>query len=534
MGGMQGDILTLLGGIGMFLLGMRLMTEALGQLGSRQLRAVLRRLTTSPATGAVAGAVTTAAIQSSSATMLMTIGFVGAGLLTFSQAVGVVFGANVGTTVTGWMVVLLGFKLHLATAALPLLFASGLLAALGRGHWARIGAMVAGFSLVFLGLDMMQDGAEGFGEMMIPEALPADTLAGRLTLLALGIAVTLVIQSSSAGVAMTLVLLGSDAITLPQAASMVIGMDIGTTFKSVVATMGGSRDMRRTAMAHVAYNLVTGAVAFAVVGVTVPMLDRAFGGDGPAALVAFHTLFNLFGTMLMLPVAAPFARLIERLIPGSGAALAEPLDRRLLADAEAALDSARGATSAVATALFAALGARLMRGGTDAALRDLAPRMTPVLDDIGDFLTRIRVPEGKTDTLARRTALLHRFDHLQRLWHRARQEDRLRTLIADPGLRRPADALGAALRLASVAPDSASNDARMRRINRLIGERTGRLRRSALLAEHAGLVSPSGVFERTDAIRTLQRSAHHAERAIHYGLAAAGEAQEASQATEPS
>ena len=110
----------------------------------------------------------------------------------------------------------------------------------------------------------------------------------------------------------------------------------------------------------------------------------------------------------------------------------------------------------------------------------------------------------------------------------------MRILIADPGLRRPAEALGAALRLASVAPDSASNDARMRRINRLIDERTGRLRRSALLAEHAGLVSPSGVFERTDAIRTLQRSAHHAERAIHYGLAATGEAQEASQATEPS
>ena len=198
---MSGDILTLLGGTGMFLLGMRMMTGALGELASRQTRAVLRRVTTSPLTGAVAGAATTALIQSSSATLVMTIGFVGAGLLSFPQAMGVVFGANVGTTITGWMVVLLGFKLDLARLALPLLFAAGLLLALGRGSWGRVGGLLAGFSLVFLGLDMMQAGAEGFRDGLLTFAPTAETLWGRLRLLLLGVAVTVVIQSSSAGVA---------------------------------------------------------------------------------------------------------------------------------------------------------------------------------------------------------------------------------------------------------------------------------------------------------------------------------------------
>lgn len=517
-------VLQLLCGIGMFLLGMQMMTGALSRMASRQTRAVLRGLTTSPARGALAGAATTALVQSSSATIIMTLGFVGAGMLSFPQAVGVVFGANVGTTITGWMVVLLGFKLDLGTVALPALFAAGLLSALGRGRSARIGSLLAGLSLIFIGLGMMQSGAEGLHGLMIPEALPADTLLGRFVLLLLGVGITVVIQSSSAGVAMTLVLLGSGAVALPQAAAMVIGMDIGTTFKSLVATLGGSRDMRRTAMAHVAYNVVTGIAAFAVVGWAAPALGRLFAGDGPTALVAFHTLFNLVGALIMLPLTRPFARAVEALIPGAGVPIGEPPDRRLLADAGAAIDAARGATDAIGAALFAALGARLGPGGTDAPLREIGPRMEAALDDLGGFLSQIRVPEGQADALSRRAALLHRFDHLHRLWHRAEQQDRLAVLIGDPGLRRPALVLGAALRLAATAIGSPEHDARMQRIGRLIHDRAGRLRRSALLREHAGMISPAGVFERTDAIRSLERMASHAEQIIHYGRIAASEA----------
>lgn len=518
---MTGEILTLLGGTGMFLLGMQMMTGALADLASRQTRGVLRRVTTSPLTGALAGAATTALIQSSSATLLMTIGFVGAGLITFPQATGIVFGANIGTTVTGWMVVLLGFKLDLARVALPMLFAAGLLSTMGRGRAARAGSLVAGFSLLFLGLDAMQTAAAGFGDAILSHAPGADTLWGRFRLVLIGAAVTVVIQASGAGVAAALVLVSTGALSLPQAAALVIGMDIGTTLKSVVATLGGSRDMRRTAMAHVAYNVVTGIAALAVVTTAVPALHRALGGDAPATLAAFHTLFNLLGAALILPFAGRFARAIERLVPGSGAILGEPPDRRLLPDAPAALDAARGGSDSVAAALFTALGRRLAPGGADDGIADLMPLMVPALDDLAGYVAQVAVPPGQAAPLARRTALLHRLDHLNRLWHRSRQEGRIALLLSDPVLRRPAIVFGTALRHAARAPSASGQHRRMHRITRLIAARALRLRRAALLREHTGAESPASVFARTDAIRSLERMARHAERILHYGEIAA-------------
>ena len=513
---MTENLLLLAGGIGLYILGMQMMTDALRQLASRQLREALRRFTTSPLSGAVTGAAATAVVQSSSAVLVTTIGFVGAGLLTFPQAIGIIYGANVGTTITGWMVVLLGVKLQLGTAALPMLLAAALLRALAGGPWARAGTLLAGFSLIFLGFDLMQQGTGAFESWLVFDRLPGDTLAGRLALLGIGMGVTLVIQSSSAGVAMALVLLTSGAISLPQAAAMVIGMDIGTTFKSLIATIGGSRDMRRTAMAHVAYNVVTGLAAFAVVGWAAPAMAVLTGGDAPAALVAFHTAFNLMGVMLMLPLTAPFARLIERLVPGRGPSLTQKLDPALLADPGAALDAAGGATDAIASALCTALGTRLGPSADPAPLEELAPLLSPALDDLESFLTRIRVAEGDAATLARRSAALHRFDHLQRLAHRAAQTDRIALLAKDPVLRRPAAAFGAALSRAANAPRDPATARKLARLEATLLHRAHRLRRSALLREHAGLVSPEGVFDLTDASRWLTRSAHHAERIAHY------------------
>lgn len=517
---MADDILHLLGGIGLYLYGMMVMTEALRLLASRRVRNVLARFTTSPFMGAVTGMATTALIQSSSAVMVTTIGFVGAGLLTFPQSLGIIFGANIGTTVTGWMVMLIGLKLHLGLAALPLLFAASLLRLLGTGVWARAGQVAAGFSLIFLGLDFMQQGTAAFESFFLFDRLPGDTIGGRFLLLLLGLAVTLVVQASSAGVAMALVLLGSGTITLPQAAAMLIGMDIGTTFKSVLATLGGSRDMRRTAVAHVAYNIVTGALAFLVVGWAPAALAAALGGDTQAALVAFHTGLNVVGVALVLPFVRPFARLVERLVPGDAADLTAPLDRGLLADADAALDAAQAATSAVARALFGCLGERLAHGG-DGRLSVLVPRLETALHDLEDFMTGIRVPEGPGDQMTRHTALLHRFDHLHRLAHRATQAERLALLAGDGFLHRPAAALGAALLRAAVDPDSPALAARFDRLSALIVRRAQRQRQAVLLREDGGPPGPAGVFELTDAMRWLSRAAHHAERIVHYGAEAA-------------
>ena len=514
---MWSELLPLLGGIGLFLFGMQEMTAALGQLASRRARAVLARFTTTPLTGALTGAATTAVLQSSSATVMTVIGFVGAGLISFPQAIGVVFGANIGTTVTGWMVVILGLKLKLGVLALPLLFGASLLVLLGRGRAAQGGRGLAGFALIFLGLDMMQGGMDAIAPLL--SSLPgAEGTGGRLALVLIGAAVTAVVQSSSVAVAATLVLLSGGAIGLVQAAALVIGMDIGTTLKSLLATLGGARDMRRTAWAHVGYNLVTGVAAFLLLGL-VPGLGQALGGDAPTALVVFHTGFNLSGVLLMLPVVRPFARLIVRLVPGEAGPLPEALDRRLLADPDAALDAARAAAGTIAAAIFRALAARLAGGG--APVTDPGYRLA--IEDLEDFTARIPIADPAEGPRQRRAALMHLIDHLYRLLHRAGQERRFPPLWSEPSLRRPARAFAAALRRGADAPSDAGMAARLVRLHGLGAGRMARLRRLVLFRERTGQASPADVFALTDALRWLERSLHHAQRIVHYGAVAAQE-----------
>ena len=517
---MTAQVLFLLGGIGLFLFGMQTLTEGLRSLASAQIRGVLARFTVSPLTGAMTGALTTAAIQSSSATMVTVIGFVGAGLMTFPQAIGVIYGANIGTTITGWIVALIGIKLKLATAALPLLLAGSLIRLSGNARVSAIGRALAGFSLIFLGLDTMQDGAAVFSDLLTPESFPADTWGGRFRLMLLGMVITIVIQSSSAGVAMTLVLLSTGTIGLAQGASMVIGMDVGTTATALLATLGGSRDMRRTAIAHVAYNIVTGVVAFALLGLIVPLLLHVFGPNDPAALVAFHTLFNLFGVVLMLPFTTPFARMIARLVPGAGAALTDSLDRRLLNDAGAAMLAAHVAAGAIARRIFAALGAALEPVPDYRAISALQPTAGSAIDELESFLGGIRPEPGDAEDMAIYSALLHQIDHLRRLLARSESRPEIAVSMEDRTLRRPALAFGAILRRAATDAGTGFDTVRLRRLETILESRAKRHRRGLLLGEHAGLISLDQVFDRTDAERWLQHAAHHAERIAYYDAVA--------------
>jgi phosphate:Na+ symporter len=515
-------VLAVLGGAGLFLFGMQTMTQALRQLASAQARAVLARYTTSPLTGALAGAAVTAVIQSSSATVMTVIGFVGAGLMRFPQAVGVIFGANIGTTVTGWMVAMLGLKLSLGTFALPFMAVAGLGAMLGRGRWAQRSQMLAGFCLVFIGLDMMQGAAPAIQPALAAVLVPADSIAGRLAMVAAGAAVTAVVQSSSVGVAMVLVLLTGGGIDLMQAAALVIGMDIGTTFKSALAAAGASRATRQTAAAHVGYNLVTGLAAFAMLD-AVPLLDRALGGDPATALVAFHTLFNLSGAILLLPFAGPFARLVERLVAGGADdGLPEAPDRRLLAEPGAAIDAARAAAGAGAAVLFAAL-ARSLRADAPGAGAGPPEALHRLVEDLEDFLVDLAPAPGDRAARNRVAALLHLTDHLHRLLHRAGQTGRLAIIRRERMLARPARVLAAALDRAAAAPGDPALAPRIARLHRLVAARSIRLRRATLLREHAGLASLRDVFDVTDALRWLERGLAHTERIVHYAAAAAEE-----------
>lgn len=517
---MTGGILTFLGGIGLFLFGMETMTDALRGLAGQRTRQVLARFTRTPLTGAIAGTVTTALLQSSSATTVTTVGFVGAGLLTFPQAIGVIFGANVGTTITGWMVMLIGFKLKIGSAALPLLFAGALLRILGRGRLERAGLVIAGFAMLFLGLEMMQLAMAGVQGQITPKDFPQDNLIGRLELVAIGAVLTAITQSSSAGVASTLVLITSGLITFTQGAALVIGMDIGTTVTAVLATIGGSRAMRQTGVAHVAYNVVTGALAVVLLGViSAPLHDGLAGGDDQLALVLFHTLFNLIGVILMLPLAPLFARAIERLVPERLGPLSEALDTRLLSDPRAALDAARACSRAISGALFDALGESLRPGGRTMALRDALARTEPAVVDLQDYLARIPVPPDMTDPQRRYGALLHQYDHLRRLQHRCYQVERIPPLMANPAMQRPAIVLGAVLRRsADETPERTE-----RRLTGLQDHLVSRARRQRRQLLALGSSGTGRILLETDAMRWLTRVVDHVASIVHYDLQAGQE-----------
>lgn len=511
---MTTQILTLLGGLGLFLFGMQTMTDALRDLSGTQARRALARFTRTPLSGVITGTLTTAVIQSSGATTVTLIGLVGAGLMSFPQAIGVIFGANVGTTVTGWMVIILGFKLQLGQVALPLLLAGSLTRMLGRGRWRLAGLALAGFAMLFLGIDMMRAGASVFEGHVTPATLPDDTLTGRFLLVLLGMVIAAVLHSSSAGMATALVMLASGSIEFTQAAAMAIGMDVGTTFTGLVATMGGSRAMRRTGVAHLAYNLFTATAGFLMLGWLAPAAQQVMGGDALMGLVAFHSTFNILGVLVMLPFTARFARAIEWLIPDDGPTIGEAPDPALLSDPSAAMDASAGHAARIARIQFSALAEAMQPDGDRAALTTTARFTAPALDDLQSYARRISLPENLTETEARYAALIHQIDHLHRLNHRCQQAGRIAALRGDRDLRRAMATVAAAL--SRQAEGTETDPARLHRLHALIAHRETRLRASV------GHGSIGAAFDRTDAIRWLRRVCLHSARIAHYGARAAG------------
>ena len=308
-------ILNVLGGIGLFLLGMIVMTDGLRALAGHAMRSVLMRFTKSPLTGALTGAVSTAILQASGVTTVAAVGFVGAGLITFPEALGIIFGANIGTTFKGWIIALLGFKMSLGNVFLPIVFIGAVIRLVSKGRLATIGYSIAGFGLVFVGLTFMQESMSELHGFVSFENLPADTLSGRLLLVALGLVFTVITQSSSVSVAAALTALYADLINFNQAAALVIGMDLGTTSTAALATIGGSVGVKRTGFSHVIFNLLTATLALILINPFAWAWNYFSPGElaknAEIALVACHTCFNTLGVVMILPFTAQFARFME-------------------------------------------------------------------------------------------------------------------------------------------------------------------------------------------------------------------------------
>jgi phosphate:Na+ symporter len=311
------DLIAFAGGIGLFLLGMRLMSDGLKIAAGPALRELLASATRSRARGFASGVLITALVQSSSAVIFATLGFVNAGLLSLGQSIGLVFGANVGTTLTSWIVALVGFNVDLQALAMPALAVGMGLWVAGGGRRAALGQALAGFGVFFLGLDILKD---SFADLGTAFDLHAWTGAGAFSVLVfagLGVLLTLLMQSSSAALAVTLTAAAGGLVSVPAGAAMVIGANIGTTSTAVFASLGATSAARRVAAAHVVFNLVAGTTALLLLPVVLVIAARLiylFGLEGrPATSLAIvHTLANLLGVALMWPFTQRLVDVLER------------------------------------------------------------------------------------------------------------------------------------------------------------------------------------------------------------------------------
>ena len=319
--------LTLLGALGMFLYGMNLMSAGLQKAAGSKMRNLLSAMTSNPFKGVLTGLGITSVIQSSSATTVMTVGFVNAGLLTLSQAIGVIMGANIGTTVTAWLVSLLGFKADISLFAVPLM-AVGFILSLSKVDKRRhISELIVGFSLLFLGLSLMKESVPDLRET--PEVLAfiqdwtSYGFGSVLIFLLFGTVLTLVLQSSSATMALTLIMVNMGWIPFEMGAAMVLGENIGTTITANIAAAVGNANARRAALAHTLFNVFGVCWALALfrpflmlvgtiitwMGLPNPMdivhsAELAMTPDeGMATLYGvsmLHTLFNTFNALILI------------------------------------------------------------------------------------------------------------------------------------------------------------------------------------------------------------------------------------------
>lgn len=324
------NVFSLLGSLALFLYGMKIMSEGLEKFAGERLRAILAAMTKNRVMGVFTGIFITALIQSSSATTVMVVSFVNAGLMSLVQSIGVIMGANIGTTVTAWIISAIGFKVNIAAFAIPLLAIGMPLIFSGNSKRKSIGEFVFGFSFLFMGLSFLQNSATelNMGEMVASmlATLPVDSFGTILLFVLVGAVVTMIVQASAATMAITLMLFDMHipGFGFEQAAALAMGQNIGTTITAFMASLTANTQARRAALAHMFFN-VFGVVA--VLCVFYPACDavRWFVTDvlhiksnDLFLLSAFHTAFNVLNTLILIWFVKQIERFVCRVLPEKG------------------------------------------------------------------------------------------------------------------------------------------------------------------------------------------------------------------------
>ena len=318
----MGDILVTagaaLGGLGIFILAIGMMTEGLKAAVGPGLRHVLANWTKTPARGIASGFMMTAIVQSSSAVTVASLGFVNASLMNMRQVLGVIFGANVGTTMTGWLVAAVGFEFEIQRFALPLIGIGTMLKLTARhGRWGSTGLVLIGFGLFFMGLDVLKDAFDSLTQTFSLTQMTASGITGIISYLLIGIVMTILTQSSSASIALTITAASSGIIGLYAAGAMVIGANIGTTSTAIFAAISATSAAKRAAAAQVLFNLGTAVIALILLPILfylITLISETLDlSTAPAvSLALFHTLFNVMGLLLIFPHISRIADWLDK------------------------------------------------------------------------------------------------------------------------------------------------------------------------------------------------------------------------------
>lgn len=350
------NIFSLVGSLALFLYGMKIMSEGLEKFAGDRLRSILGAMTKNRLMGVLTGVGITALIQSSSATTVMVVSFVNAGLMTLRQSIGVIMGANIGTTVTAWIISAVGFKVNISAFAIPLLAVGLPLIFSGKSKRKSIGEFVFGFSFLFMGLTFLQDAATAMniGDMVagMLAHVPCDSFFTIILFVIVGALVTMLVQASAATMAITLMLFGMNipGFGFEQAAALAMGQNIGTTITAFIASLTANTQARRAALAHMFFNVFGVVVVLLVFYPACDFIgwmvtDVMGGADNPLyKLSAFHTAFNIANTLLLIWFVPQIEQFVCKVLPEKDAEEPEKLQyitAGLLSTAELSIIQAR-------------------------------------------------------------------------------------------------------------------------------------------------------------------------------------------------
>lgn len=495
-------IIGLLGGTALLLYGVRLVGEGLQRAAGSRLRHILQSLSGDRFRGLLVGAGVTAVLQSSSATTVMLVGFASAGLLSLRQTIGVILGADIGTTVT---VQLIAFDL---TAYAPLIiFAGWLLGAIGRGWVGYSGRAVLGFGLIFLGIRLIAEGTAPLHGNDLFHQVMAALIDQRLVLLVIAAVFTALVHSSAAVIGIAISLAATGLVPIEGAIPVILGANVGTAATALLASATGNVEARRVAVAHAAFKVAGAAVFLPLMDPFASFVAGLTPDDVPRQVANAHTIFNVALAVLFLPLATPAADLITRLIPDRGQDRegAIYLDPRALDTPAVALGQAVREVLRMADLVVASLKDSLrVLERDDATLMDQVRRRDDQIDrleeDVKKYLTQMREQSLTPEQAERETGLLFVVVDLEaigdvidkQLMELAEKKIRGHHRFSEQGAREIADLHAKVtenleLAIAALASGDASIAEKVLRHKSRISELERRYRRSHMDRLHAGL-----------------------------------------------